>query len=613
MRSRRLREFRRSSPLQLLSGSLALLALSGCATFDPARDKLEVDRLLTDRGAIGLNWHQNGIAGTDATVKGWLDEPLTRDTAVKIAMLKSPRLQQVYGELGLARADVLDAVQIANPRIGVSSLALENGPGSQFVIGVAQPLIDLLTLPVKARLARLDYERSRYEIAAAILGVSLDVESAWYRSIAAQQVADMRAAVADALQTSADLAQRFYDAGNITELQLNREKAAASEARIGAARAAVAAKVAKLDLNNLLGLSGADAGWTSAAVLPLPVDKEDDPVQLQQVAQASSLDLLAARKGETVAAGAARISRWFRLLGTTTVGYDREREVDRSVIKGPTLDLELPIFNQNGARVARAQAQLRLARARLAALELNAANAIPAASERVRVLSEVVGIYRAALVPEREIVARQSQLEQNFALIGEFEVLVARAQQYDAYQGFLEAVRDYWLARIDLMRLIGSRLPSDASALQPTRSVQDYLAPPAGAAGMAGHHLHGGAPAPEIAPSPDGRGEPAPAAHHHENSGTPATGAGGPGSSTSEPPQAEPGSMTSGPPMQHDHSKQPSMPPAPAALPPPAAPQHDSDAATPEPPPPASSSHHHHDAEPADNQPPQQPSETPKP
>lgn len=151
--------------------SLAVLAVSGCATFDPASDKLEIDRLLAERGAPSFGWDQNGSAQNGAGVKEWLAEPLTHDTAVKIAMLKSPRLQQIYGELGLVRADVMEAVQISNPRIGVSSLAVENGSGSQFVFGIAQPLIDLLTLPIKSKLARLDYERSRYEIAAAILGV----------------------------------------------------------------------------------------------------------------------------------------------------------------------------------------------------------------------------------------------------------------------------------------------------------------------------------------------------------------------------------------------------------------------------------------------------------
>ena len=64
-------------------------------------------------------------------------------------------------------------------------------------------------------------------------------------------------------------------------------------------------------------------------VLPLPLAHEDNVSELQRLAQSSSLELLAAQKGAVVAAGAARITRSFRLLGATTVGYDREREVDR--------------------------------------------------------------------------------------------------------------------------------------------------------------------------------------------------------------------------------------------------------------------------------------------
>ena len=179
-----------------------------------------------------------------------------------------------------------------------------------------------------------------------------------------------------------------------------------------------------------------------------------------------------------------------------------EREVDRSVIRGPTLDLELPIFNQGGARVARSEARLRIARARLAQIEIASVGAIDAVTERVRVMSEIVGIYRQALVPQREVVTRQSQLEQNFALIGEFEVLQAKTQEYDAYQGLLEAVRDYWLARIELTRLVGSLLPSATQDLKNTPSVEEILAPPARPA--VDHSQHGATPASAAAPPSKG-------------------------------------------------------------------------------------------------------------
>lgn len=484
------------------------LALGGCASFNPGDDRPAVELLLTNRGAAELGWEANGAPESDERVRQWLGQPMTAESTVKVAMAKSPRLQQVYGELGLARADVLDAIQVSNPRVGLSSLALANGPGSQFIFGVAAPLVDLITLPAKARLAGIEYERARYEMAAAILGVSLDVEAAWYNYVSAQQVADMRGAVADTLQVSADLAQRFYDAGNITEIQLNREKAAASQARIEAARAKVTARLARLGLNSLMGLSGTDGEWTSAEVLPLPVANEDDPAELQRMAREGSLELLAARKGAAVAEGAARITRSFRLLGTTDIGFDRERETDRSRIRGGTLDIELPVFNQGGSRVARADARLRLARARLRQLELATGNAVVLGEERVRVLAQVVDIYRQALVPEREIVASRSQLEQNYALIGEFEVLLAKTQEYDAYQGLFEAVRDYWLARVELMRLVGGRLPSEAQAKQLTPATAEIVPRLDAAEPVTEHHHHGDA-APEPVP------EEPPAEHHH--------------------------------------------------------------------------------------------------
>lgn len=492
-------------------------ALTGCTTVDVSetRSRPAIESLLTERGAPGLGWDRNGAPSNDAEFVELRAKPMTADLAVRAAMLKSPQLQQVYGQLGLARADVLEAIQIGNPRIGLSRLALEGGPGAQFAIGIAQPLADLLTLPAKARLAKLDYERARYEFAASILGVSLDVESGWYQSVAAGQVAMMRAAVAEALQTSAELAQRFYDAGNITQLQFNREKAAATQARIEAAQASVAARLARLEVNSLIGLTGKETEWPLDATLPLPVVAEDDPAELQRIASENSLELLAARKGASVAAGAASITRHFRLLGTTTVGYGREREVDRSVIKGPTLDLELPIFNQGGSRVARAEARLKIARARLAQIELSSANSIALGAERVRVLSQVVTDYRSALVPERETVARESQLEQNYALIGEFEVLQARAQQFDAYQGLIEAVRDYWLARLDLSRLVGRRLPSDALPRQRAVTPADYLSPkPTSSVRPAGGHQHGGAPATPVEPPSSPTAIPTPTEHH---------------------------------------------------------------------------------------------------
>ena len=487
--------FRRSKSERMLAVLGLAATLGACATVSPERDTTKINTLLAERGSPSLGWERNGATAADPTVRAWLAEPMSVERAVQMAMLRSPRLQEQYGQLGLARADILEAVQIANPHLTGSYLALQGGRGAQTSYGLAMPLVDLLVLPSRVRLARLEYDRARYRIASAILDVSLDVEAAWYRYVGAQQVADMRAAVADAFKTSAELSQRYFDAGNLTELQLSRERAAASKAKIDAARAAIDARLARLDLNTLIGLTGADTEWKTTTVLPLPAAQEDDPAELRRTAAATNLNLLAARQEAQITASSARTTRAFRLLGGAAVGYDHEREVDRSKIRGPTIDLELPIFNQGQARVARADAQLQLARARLAQLELSSGNGVDLAAERVRVLSDVVRMHREALIPQRERVVARSQEEQNFMLIGIFEVIQAKTQEYDAYQGYLEAVRDYWLARIDLMRLVGARLPSEKQVSGTTPTVGQILTPPPTPrlSGM-NHGAHGAAP-----------------------------------------------------------------------------------------------------------------------
>ena len=55
------------------------------------------------------------------------------------------------------------------------------------------------------------------------------------------------------------------------------------------------------------------------------------------------------------------------------------------------------------------------------------------------------------------------QKRYNFMLIGAFELLQAKQAEYDAYQGYLDAVRDYWTLRSALKLAVGGELPSSAN------------------------------------------------------------------------------------------------------------------------------------------------------
>ena len=131
-------------------------ALGGCSTLAPQPRDAQITQLLAERGGPAVDWSAVGAPASDvAAMHRWRSEPMTLEAAVRVAMLRSPRLQQEYARIGLARADVLEAVEIGNPRLSFQRLSIDGG-GHKRTTGLSLPLLDLLVLPAKARLAGKD-------------------------------------------------------------------------------------------------------------------------------------------------------------------------------------------------------------------------------------------------------------------------------------------------------------------------------------------------------------------------------------------------------------------------------------------------------------------------
>lgn len=462
-----------------------LASFVGCARLHTEREVAEVQQL--------LNARSRPADPAAPSIEHITHLPMTRDAALRYALVSSPSLRAEYARLGIARADVVEISRLPNPSLGLARLEPNDGGRARRTYGLGLPLADLLMLRSRTRLAEADYERAKLEVADALVGALVDVERHWFAYVGARQVADLRAAAADGLDASAELARRYFDAGNISELRLNLELAAATEARIRAVGARADALRARLALNAAIGLSGSETDWEALDRLTLPVPEEDDVAGLLALAGERRLDLLAARREVEVLEAAVAVSRAWRWLGGAEIGYEVERESDGVRLDGPTLGIELPIFNQGQGRIARAEFMAESSRRRLAQLELDAEVEVLQAAEEVRVQREIVELHRGALVPQRELVVTRSQQEQNYMLIGVFELIQAKALELDAYQGYLEAVRDYWLARMELTRAVGSRLPSEMTTGAPALSVEEILGPPPTPMQMdhSGHGHHG--------------------------------------------------------------------------------------------------------------------------
>jgi cobalt-zinc-cadmium efflux system outer membrane protein len=464
---------------------VALAWLAGCVSVSRRDGADQVEQLVAQRLPSAFAWRTDpaGRAAIDARVAELVAAPLTPSSAFALAQLRNPQIAARYAELGIAQADVVEASRIGNPTLAVSTAQADGVRKTTTELGA--PLADLLLLPSRRRLAEAEYVRAQQTIANALVDLGADTERDWYAAAGAEQVAAMRAAVSKAAAASAELAQRFYDAGNINALQLKLEQAAASQARIAATSAQAEATRARLALNARMGLSGAQSqAWRLDVPLASPVAAEDDLDALLKLAHAQRLDLSAARREVEILSDALGVARRWRLLGSVEVGVETETGAKR--VTGPTLSLALPLFNQGQAAIARAQAQLEISRADLAQLELAIDNDVRLGVERVAAMRGIAQDYRDALVPQREAAVARQLERFNYMLIGAFELLLTKQQEYDAYQGYLEAVRDYWLARVDLARAIGTRLPSETAIGERTIGVEAIVAPPQAGEGHGG-------------------------------------------------------------------------------------------------------------------------------
>jgi cobalt-zinc-cadmium efflux system outer membrane protein len=473
--------------LPRITGVLAVLVLSACTTVPDDLGRSDVDALAEQRGRFSSA--EATVASRDELLNQLTSAPLGPAEAVRITLLNNANLQASYARLGFGAADVYEAGRIRNPVIAASLLKPDVASEmNQLTLGLAASFTDLLTMSSRKRLSTAAFAALQAEIGADIMLTSAETESAWYGYAGAQQVEALRQQLALAAHLSAQLAERYFEAGNISARELALERAAASEARIAALDASTETQAARTRLALLLGLSSGDA-WTVPGELNLPLAQEDPLQELLKLAEASRLDLVAARAEADLLADQLGVVNWTRWLGELEVGVERERETDGTRLTGPSLAWEIPVFTQNRDQQLRAEAGLKMAVAEVQALQNAVDNNVRQAHANVQNARERVAEYREVLIPQRVETVARAQEELNFMLIGTFELLAIKQQEYSTYQDYLEAVRDYWLARTELAMAVGSTLPSSqASTYLPIKTSELLQANP----DLGTHSGHGG-------------------------------------------------------------------------------------------------------------------------
>lgn len=379
-------------------------------------------------------------------------------TAVQAAVTNYANLQQALAEVGLSQADLVQAGLLKNPQFFFQFRHPDRaGLINNTEYSVSIDLLDALQVALRRRVAGTALQAAQARLQEAVGQVIARTQGAWYDVLAQQQIVALEESVLTASQAATDLAQRQFEAGNISDLDYDRQKAESDTIRLELTQSRSDLDIAR---HKLAMLMGSDTPTGSDQTVPAVPAEAWDGRALEALALQNRGSMVAARLQPGVYQGQVRLARQQAGLGEVRLGFDREQETDGVTVVGPFIQFNLPIFNHNQGAIQTAQAQLQSSQLQLMATERTVRLEVQTALEQVRRAQQAAAILTNSLLPTRTRIVQLSLLHYNNMQLSVYQLLSDRQMQLETSKMAVQAQRDYWQSRSELTRAVGGQLPA---------------------------------------------------------------------------------------------------------------------------------------------------------
>ncbi|HEY8518354.1 MAG TPA: TolC family protein [Candidatus Binatia bacterium] len=427
--------------------------VSACAAVDPSASWRQVQDLSRPATDATPRWQvdaedESAVADEMARL---MADGMTRQEAIRIALLNNPSLQATFEEVGISQAKLVQAGLPSNPQLSIAP-ALPLATGNSAVSLLAM-ISDLWTVPARRAVAEEKSEAALRRVAAAIVLTATDAMKAYdevlYREARLQVERNHR----DLHDQLAARARKRIGLAADADLAMLRIEAEIVEHDLAVARAEKELETARLRLASVLGLDDPSRlptlsgrfeppppdGWTAEAAVAFALERR--------------LDVAAARHEVAAAERQVELERR-SVLGPIQLGGIYTGGFGTGDSGGPGAQMSVPVFDQNQAQIAKAEYELRKRQKRLRALEARVRSEILNALADRAFYRKHVELYRTRLEPlQLKAVARAADVDSS----DDAQVVLAleaRQEEIEGRRGYLEAVRDLISAERRLHRAL---------------------------------------------------------------------------------------------------------------------------------------------------------------
>lgn len=440
---------------KLAGAAAAALILAGCAAPNMQAAMAEANELagpVSGGAKAELRTADTQREAASKLGSDLLARPLTMDGAAQLAVANSPAFQAVlvqsWGEIAAAQQRGLPG------GLAFSFERLREGADLELGRLLSIGLFDLITLPQRRAVSRIESEQARVRMAGAVVDQVSNAKQAWVRAVAAREVEVYAVQVKDAAEASAELARRMQSVGNFTKLQAARQHLFYADATSRVAAAKQQALSTREELVRQLGLTDEQAkGLKLPDRLPELPKSAKAPEEVSKALASQRLDARLARL-ELEAASRGRGVNLLTSMTDVELGARRDTRFEgngeKSTTRGFELEIRLPLFDWGSTRRAALDARSLAAVNRYEAVARAAGSQARESYAAYRTAFDQAKHQRDEMVPLRKMISEENLLRYNGMMIGVFELLADAREQVTGVISAIEAQRDFWLADASL-------------------------------------------------------------------------------------------------------------------------------------------------------------------
>jgi outer membrane protein TolC len=153
------------------------------------------------------------------------------------------------------------------------------------------------------------------------------------------------------------------------------------------------------------------------------------------------------------------LTRATRFVNVFDLDYVRNGKAGATTAPGYAITLEIPLFDWGGARVAQAEGRYMQEVNKVAQAALDARSEARQAYRDYRSAYDLARQYRDQVIPLRKKISDETMLRYNGMLVSVFDLLADARAQAVAANGYIDALKQFWLAQSNLEAALGGRLP----------------------------------------------------------------------------------------------------------------------------------------------------------